>query len=168
MASRAINYWRSMVARMAMARSYATSTAPRMKPIAPTIDASHPDHSNFKALPIKGEFAPVMVVMGMVVVAMAIGTHTAKQQLMHSPTVYINKKKRETMPEVSDPDGVLRSADKFVNKSFFRKVAHIQENKNTLPDPTRPNPFTTYTGLEMWRALNLLELTQDTIEWTTS
>ena len=91
---------------------------------------------------MKLEFAPIYMVMGMVVVAVTIATHTAKQQLMHAPAVNINKKKRETMPEVDDPDGVISSADKFVNKSFLRKLAHIQDNNATLPDPARPNPFT--------------------------
>lgn len=91
---------------------------------------------------MKAEFAPIYMVLGMVVVAVSIGTHTAKQQLMHSPTVYLSKKRRESMPEVEDPDRVISSADKFVNKSFLRKVAHIQDNKPTLPDPVHPDPFT--------------------------
>lgn len=48
------------------------------------------------------------------------------------------------MPEVDDPDAVISSADKFVNKSFLRKVAYIQDTNSTLPDPVRPNPFTRY------------------------
>lgn len=97
--------------------------------------------SSFR-ITMKAEFTPIYVVLGLVVVAASIGTHTAKQQLMHSPTVHVSKKRRESMPEVEDPDRVISSADKFVNKSFLRKVAHIQDNKPTLPDPIRPDPFT--------------------------
>lgn len=91
---------------------------------------------------MRGEFAPIFVVLGMLMVAMTIGAHTAKQHLMHSPGVRVSKKKRESFPEVEDPDNVISSADKFVNKSFLRKVAHIQDHKHVIPDPTRPNPFT--------------------------
>ncbi|EXB96156.1 hypothetical protein L484_017004 [Morus notabilis] len=142
MALRATNYWRSMLARLGSDRPFVTSTAPKLKTFTATFDAAHSAQSNFRALAMKGEFAPIYMVMGMVVVAVTIATHTAKQQLLHSPAVNINKKKRETMPEVDDPDGVISSADKFVNKSFLRKVAHIQDHNPTLRDPVRPNPFT--------------------------
>ncbi|XP_038906484.1 uncharacterized protein LOC120092464 [Benincasa hispida] len=91
---------------------------------------------------MKGEYAPIYIVVGMVAVAVSIGTHTAKQQLLHSPVVNFSKKKRESIPEVDDPDTIINSANKFINKSFLRKVAHIQEDTKTLPDPVHPNPFT--------------------------
>ncbi|KAL6003538.1 hypothetical protein ACLOJK_023770 [Asimina triloba] len=79
-----------------------------------------------------GEMVPIAIVAGMVVVAIAIGAHTAKQQLLHSPSVHITKKKRETMPELVDPDATAVSGGKFIGKSFLRKVAQIQE-----PDPAK-------------------------------
>jgi len=91
---------------------------------------------------IKAEFAPVYIVGGMVCVAVAIGSHTAFQQLVRCPTVHVNKNRRETLPEVSDPDRTINSATKFIDGSFLRKVSHIQENKATLNDPVHPNPFT--------------------------
>ncbi|KAA8532273.1 hypothetical protein F0562_032306 [Nyssa sinensis] len=96
---------------------------------------------------ISGEFAPVYMVLGMIMVALSIGAHTAKQQLLHSPGVRINKKKRESIPEVDDPDAVVGSADKFVNKSFLRKVAHIQDHDRVLSDPVRAEPFTRYGSI---------------------
>ncbi|KAL9327903.1 hypothetical protein ACSQ67_002906 [Phaseolus vulgaris] len=78
----------------------------------------------------------------MVCVAVAIGSHTAFQQLVRCPTVHVNKNRRETLPEVSDPDRTINSATKFIDGSFLRKVSHIQENKATLNDPVHPNPFT--------------------------
>lgn len=92
----------------------------------------------------RAEFAPIYIVMGMVVGALTMGTHTAKQQLMHSPSVQVSKKRREMIPEVEDPDHSINAADKFLNKSFLRKIAHIQEDKRTLPDPVRANPYTRY------------------------
>ncbi|GMY23194.1 Ribosome biogenesis protein NEP1-like, putative [Fagus crenata] len=141
MAFRANSYWKSMLTRLGGNRSFASSTTPKMKPFAPTIDAAHADRHRSK-LAMRGEFAPIFVVLGMLMVAMTIGAHTAKQHLMHSPGVRVSKKKRESFPEVEDPDNVISSADKFVNKSFLRKVAHIQDHKRVIPDPTRPNPFT--------------------------
>jgi len=91
---------------------------------------------------MKGEYAPIYIVMGMVAVVVSIATHTAKQQLLHSPMVNCSKKKRESIPEVEDPDTVITSADKFINKSFLRKVAHIQSDTKTLSDPVHPDPFT--------------------------
>ncbi|KAK9276754.1 hypothetical protein L1049_006290 [Liquidambar formosana] len=133
-------------------RSFATSTTPKMKLSAPNVDAAHTDHP--KSWAVKGEFAPVYMVMGMLLVAMSIGAHTAKQQLVHSPSVRVSKKRRKSIPEVEDPDRVVASADKFVNKSFLRKVAHIQEHHPTLPHPAAPHPFTRWWEMQMMRAVN--------------
>ncbi|KAI3431052.1 uncharacterized protein J3R85_008118 [Psidium guajava] len=141
MAYKAAGYWRSMLSRAgANHRSFATATKPKM--FATTANAAHADHSHERSSMMKGEFAPLGMVLAMVLVAATIGTHTAKQQLVHSPGVKVSKKKRETVPEVEDPDAVIRSADKFLNKSFLRKVAHIQEDARTLPDTSRANPYT--------------------------
>ena len=58
---------------------------------------------------------------------MSFGLHCAKQQLLYAPNVFVSKKKRETFPEVCDPDYVVDEADKFKTKSFFRRIAHVQE-----------------------------------------
>ncbi|XP_062160642.1 uncharacterized protein LOC133867884 [Alnus glutinosa] len=134
MAFRATSFWKSMQTRPGGSRSFASSTT------------SADNHRS--GIAMKAEFTPIYVVLGLVAVAVSIGTHTAKQQLMHSPTVHVSKKRRESMPEVEDPDRVISSADKFVNKSFLRKVAHIQDNKPTLPDPIRPDPFTSPRNAE--------------------
>ena len=129
-------------------RSFATSTPARMKSTfessASSSSAGHGSHqSKLKGL-IKAEFAPVYMVMGMVVVAIGIGVHTAKQQLLHAPSVTFNKKKRENMAEVYDPEAAFNSADKFLTKSFLRKIAHIQDDQKTIPDPQRGDAFTRY------------------------
>ncbi|KAK7308041.1 hypothetical protein VNO77_41632 [Canavalia gladiata] len=124
-------------------RSFATATTPKLRPMSSAIDATHDAHSLSRMLRNpKAELAPVYIVCGMVVMALTIGTHTAFQQLARSPTVHINKKRRETMPEVYDPDRTMNCATKFIDGSFLRKISHIQENKATLQDPLHPNPFT--------------------------
>ncbi|KAK1319260.1 hypothetical protein QJS10_CPB04g00065 [Acorus calamus] len=107
---------------------------------------------------MRGEFVPVYVVLGMIVVAVSIGAHTAKQHLVHSPGVYVSKKKRESVPEVDDPDRVADEADKFVTKSFLRKVAHIQDFdaiRAGLSDPTRADPFAHPRTVESLKSVGL-------------
>ena len=93
-------------------------------------------------LGLKFELAPLYVLFGMVGVGVTIGIHTMKQQLMHSPTVRVNKKRRVSVLEVEDPEVIINNSDKFVKKSFLRKVAQIQDRKPVLPDPTGANPYT--------------------------
>ncbi|XVE56479.1 hypothetical protein DITRI_Ditri04bG0013500 [Diplodiscus trichospermus] len=108
--------------------TYATSTPPKMKAYAPT--AADFGHAQDAKPPkkVKGEFVPVYVAIGMIVLSTTLGLHTALQQLKNSPQVRVNKKRRETLPEVEEPDRVLDEADRFMKQSFFRKVAHVQEN----------------------------------------
>ncbi|TKY71154.1 NADH-ubiquinone reductase complex 1 MLRQ subunit [Spatholobus suberectus] len=144
MAFRAAKNWRLTLAQLGGGRrSFTTPTTPKLKPMSPAIDAAgHDAHSTSRMSTLKAEFAPVYIVCGMVCVAVAIGSHTAYQQLARSPTVHVNKKRRESMPEVSDPDSTINSASKFIDGSFLRKMSHIQDNKPTLHDPVHPNPFT--------------------------
>ncbi|XP_057507919.1 uncharacterized protein LOC130790877 [Actinidia eriantha] len=151
-------YWRSMVQVSAgNSRAFASSTTPKMKLFAPTADSVHADQHHKSSAAMKGDFAPVVVVLGMIVVAVSIGAHTAKQQLFHSPAVQVSKKRRESVPEVDDPDFVVGDADKFINKSFLRKVAHIQDQPRTLPDPVRPNPYTRSREIESLKSVGALE-----------
>ncbi|KAI4367124.1 hypothetical protein MLD38_022895 [Melastoma candidum] len=131
-------YWRSMLKLsregrpcVAKPKMFATAAA-KATPV-----EGHPASTSFRA-----EFAPIYIVLGMVGVAVMMATHTAKQQLMHSPSVQVSKQRREMVHEVDNPEHSLNAADKFLNKSFLRKVAHIQEDKRTLPDPVRANPYT--------------------------
>ncbi|KAJ4720353.1 NADH-ubiquinone reductase complex 1 MLRQ subunit [Melia azedarach] len=138
MASRATGYWRSMLTRVGGSRPFATST--RLKMAQTTGNSAQASHS-YNKFSATGEFAPVYVVLGMLMIALSIGAHTAKQQIAHCPNVCVTKKKRGSISEVEEPDHVVTTADKFVNKSFLRKVAHIQDHNRTIPDPVRPDPF---------------------------
>ncbi|KZV14820.1 hypothetical protein F511_38275 [Dorcoceras hygrometricum] len=89
-----------------------------------------------------GDFAPVWMVAGMVCIAGSIGIHTATQQLRRSPSVQVTKKMRESVPEVEIPDAVLGSAEKFIDRSFLRKVAHIQDDYKDQPDSPTQSIFT--------------------------
>ncbi|XP_050374381.1 uncharacterized protein LOC126791925 [Argentina anserina] len=88
------------------------------------------------------DHVPIYAVGAFVALVVGFAIHSAKQQLVHAPAVSLRKSKRESLPEVDDPDAVIGSADKFINKSFFRKVAHVQDDRNAVHDPSRPNPFT--------------------------
>ncbi|KAK7852396.1 hypothetical protein CFP56_039127, partial [Quercus suber] len=121
------SYWKSMLIRQPGGnRSFATSTAPKF---APTVDAAHADNSLISRVGLKFELAPLYVLLGMVGVGVTIGIHTMKQELMHSPTVRVNKKRRVSLPEVEDPEVIIKNSDNFLQKSFLRKVAHIRDRK---------------------------------------
>lgn len=126
--------------------TYATSTTPKTKAYAPTADyGQFQDHHQGKSkLAVKGDFVPVYVAIGLIFLSVGLGLHTAKQQLFHSPTVRVSKKTRETLPEVVDPDKVVDESEKFLKKSFFRKVAHVQEFDNgdhPMRDPIRKDAY---------------------------
>ncbi|CAH9092156.1 unnamed protein product [Cuscuta epithymum] len=93
------------------------------------------------ALPPSGEFFPVYVAVRMIALAAGFGIHTARHQLSRSPNVHLKKSRRETVPEVVEPDRVVDDAHNFIKKSFFRKVAHVQHHfdaaQQTIPDPIR-------------------------------
>ncbi|GLT86797.1 hypothetical protein SLE2022_049150 [Rubroshorea leprosula] len=133
MAFHAARYWRSMQASLARKRSV-SSTTPRTKLFSSTNDAHH-QSKHSKA----GEMAPIWVLWGFVFLAVAVGVHTAKQHLVHSPMVSITKKRRESIWEVDNPDHVIGNVEKFENKSLLRKLAHIQDEKYAQSDSTLPN-----------------------------
>ncbi|KAI7979660.1 hypothetical protein LOK49_Contig281G00003 [Camellia lanceoleosa] len=155
------HYWRSILVANGTggARSFASSTTPKMKHFNPTADSVHshqpPPKSRMAAL--KGDFVPIAVVFGLVAVALAIGVHTAKQQLFHSPAVQISKKRRESIQEVEDPDYVMVDSNKFLNKSFLRKVAHIQDHDPTRTNPARPNIYTRSKEVESLKSVGAKE-----------
>ncbi|KAI3992333.1 hypothetical protein MKX01_030054 [Papaver californicum] len=135
MAARASTYWRTMLKRIEGNRMFVTSTIPKSKPAVAAVPhhAQHVQtntHSNKPrgaASPMIGDYIPIYGLMGMVVLALTFGAHTAKQELAYSPSVQVSKKKRETLPELENPDYVIGETDKFIGKSFFRKVSHIQD-----------------------------------------
>ncbi|CAN1200186.1 hypothetical protein LINPERPRIM_LOCUS44197 [Linum perenne] len=76
---------------------------------------------------LTGEYAPVYIVMGFVSVAVGIGIHSLKQQLLHSPGVSLKKTRRGSMSEADDPNLATANAHNFLNKSFLRKIARLQD-----------------------------------------
>ncbi|KAJ1275722.1 hypothetical protein BS78_05G157700 [Paspalum vaginatum] len=87
------------------------------------------EHAGGKAKLPRGEFVPVYVSLGLIALSVALGLSTARQQLAHAPNVRVDKKKRETVPEVAAPDVALGEAERFVGGSLFRKVAHVQDDR---------------------------------------
>ncbi|MED6182308.1 hypothetical protein PIB30_027418 [Stylosanthes scabra] len=105
-----------------------------------TLTSSHGSGNNGGRWSLKFDLIPIPMYClgGVMALTLTFACHTGFQQLVRSPTVHVNKHRRETMPEVSDPDRTLNCAVKFFNGSFSRKVALIQYNKTT-----RLIPFTT-------------------------
>lgn len=75
--------------------------------------------------------------------SMTLGAYTAKQQLLYAPNVFVSKKKRETIPEVVEPDYVVDEATKYFTKSLFRRVAHVLQfdKQEVMLDPIRGDVF---------------------------
>lgn len=117
-------------------RTYATSTIPKPQAHTQTTDSqnrqsnqSPPPPNESSPRPLKREFAPVYVAVGMITLAVALGLHTMKQQLFHSPDVRVKKTERGTVPEVEKPEKVAEKAEGYQKNSLFRKVAHVQDNE---------------------------------------
>ncbi|KAA8542039.1 hypothetical protein F0562_023191 [Nyssa sinensis] len=125
MAFRTATYWKLMLSRLRGSSTFSTSTSPKMKAYAPrTADFGHVQDT--KPRRVKGDFVPVYVVAGMIMLSTTLGLYTATHELKHAPNVHLRKSRRETLPELEDPNHVLDEADKFIKKSFFRKVAHVR------------------------------------------
>ncbi|KAK2974143.1 hypothetical protein RJ640_021434 [Escallonia rubra] len=93
------------------------------------------------ALPsrLKGDLVPVCVAVGMIVVSTSLGLYTAMHQLRRAPDVLVRKSRRKTLPEVVEPEHVVDQTKKFITKSFFRKVGHVQDTdlrNRFIPDPS--------------------------------
>ncbi|CAA7022866.1 unnamed protein product [Microthlaspi erraticum] len=133
MAFRITSQLRSAGKQIGVSRRFATSTAH---------DAAKQTYNKFS---VTGEFAPIAIIGGFVALAVVMAGHSLKQQIVHNPSVSTRKNRRGAMAEVDDPDNCVSSADKFINKSWLRKLGQIQDKSGAiLSDPTRPNPFTTY------------------------
>ncbi|XP_073128807.1 uncharacterized protein [Henckelia pumila] len=127
MAYRTAAYWKLMSNELRGRSSFATSTSPKLKAF--SIDSPHlaqPSPGFIKSKLPKGDFFPVCVALGMITLSASFAAYTALHQLGRAPNVSVRKSRRETVPEVTDPENVAEAAEKFVKQSFFRKVAHIQ------------------------------------------
>lgn len=105
--------------------AFATSTAPKMKAYAAPADYGRVSQQKGKST--KQDFVAVYVAIGMITLSTGLGLHTAWQHLRNSPEVHVKKKRRETLPEVVEPEHVAEESEKFIKNSFFRKVAHVQD-----------------------------------------
>ncbi|KAK1433989.1 hypothetical protein QVD17_10907 [Tagetes erecta] len=132
MAFRATNLVKSMMNRSTGSHTFATSTTAKIKSI-------------------KGAYAPVYISLGLILMSVSIGAFTATHQLKRSPNVSVKKSKRETLSELVEPEKVAEESDDFIKKSFFRKIAHVQDadRQEIMPDPIRgdtyakhPEPYT--------------------------
>ncbi|XP_019168760.1 PREDICTED: uncharacterized protein LOC109164684 [Ipomoea nil] len=127
MAFRSQAYLKSMINSLSGRVSmYGTSTLPNLKSYVPSAAAT--DKPLKQSLPRgkKGDLVPVYVAIAMIALSTSFGLHTAMHQLKRAPNVFVKKCRRETLPELVEPEHVAEESDQFLNKSFFRKVAHIQ------------------------------------------
>ncbi|CAH8312677.1 unnamed protein product [Eruca vesicaria subsp. sativa] len=124
-------------------RTYTTATTPKSKAYSPAAEFGGQKPAATTSNATKGDFTPVYVSIGMISLSVSFGLYTAYLHLHENPSVRVNKKTRETVPEVEDPDRVMNEADRFANRSWFRKLAHVQEfdKHDVIPDPIRKDQF---------------------------
>ena len=67
------------------------------------------------------------VALGLIGLSTSLGLYTATHELEYAPNVLLRKKRRETVPEVEDPDWAATEAELFIDHSFFRRLAHLQK-----------------------------------------
>lgn len=103
----------------------------------------HSSRAGSSKLP-RGDYVPVYVALGLIALSVTLGLSTARQQLAHAPNVRVDKKKRETVPEVAAPDRALDEAERFVGKSLFRKIAHVQDDRSLAAGVADPVAVTEY------------------------
>ncbi|KAL4584657.1 hypothetical protein LXL04_009263 [Taraxacum kok-saghyz] len=150
MAFRATSLVKSMLSRSRGTTAFSTSTSPKLKAYSPTADHGY-GHHDPKPGPVKGAYAPVYISLGLIAMSVSIGVFTATHQLKRAPNVSLKKSKRETLPELVEPEKVAEESDEFIKKSFFRKIAHVQDadRQEVMADPIRgdayamhPKPYT--------------------------
>lgn len=151
--NRAVTQWRRSILLQANAQTRSLSSSSTRKFSTKTTADEHHDRNNRKAKYLTGEWAPVMVLGGFMAVVVAIAGHSLWQQMAYSPAVHLTKKKRESMPEVYNPDVVVGSADNFVNKSFLRKVGNIQEKR--FHDPSIHDAYTRSREVESLKSVGI-------------
>ncbi|XP_027192030.1 uncharacterized protein [Cicer arietinum] len=142
--------------------AYTTSTLPKMKAYATPSDYGY-IHRQQQRKPssksAKQDFVPIYVAVGMIALATMLGLHTAWQQLRNSPTVRVKKQRRETLPEVVEPEHVMEESDKFLKNSFFRKIAHVQERSypdhNQIPSPIHKDAFAYQPRVETLKSVGV-------------
>ncbi|NP_001142531.2 uncharacterized protein LOC100274774 [Zea mays] len=139
----------SMVSRAAAAaalRCHVRRPGPAFSRPASTSAATaehHAGHSRASGRLPRGDYVPVYVALGLIALSVTLGLHTARQQLAYAPNVWVDKKKRETVPEVAAPELALDEAEQFVDRSLFRKVATVQDDRSLaagVADPVAEYP----------------------------
>ncbi|KAL6653089.1 hypothetical protein ACP70R_012014 [Stipagrostis hirtigluma subsp. patula] len=78
------------------------------------------------------DYVPVYGALGAIALSVTLGLGTASHELAHAPNVRLDKKKRETVPEVAAPDLAVDEADRFLAGSLVRKVARIRGDDRAI------------------------------------
>ncbi|GLJ46235.1 hypothetical protein SUGI_0974030 [Cryptomeria japonica] len=133
MASTARAYWRNLVSRYRNSIPFFKSSQVKSKQYHHAVGQNRETLEKPQALRlVKPEFFPVYALFGLVLLQLSMGLINMKQVLMHCPSVYVDKKKRKTIPEVVEPDIVVKMSEDFYNKSWFRRLGQIVKKDSEL------------------------------------
>lgn len=134
MAWRATACWNGILSKYQKTRQISNCSQFRMQPYhGSSSSSSHGGEAISGSLRfLKLDFLPIYTIFGMTLMALLMGSLTVKQQLLHSPNVSVDKKKRKSMPEVKDPEFALQKSEDFRKSSFFRRVGQTADRETHL------------------------------------
>lgn len=101
------------------------------------------------------DYMPVSVSIGLIFLSISFGLYTARHQILHSPGVHVKKSRRETIPEVVEPETVTHESEEFLTKSFFRKIAHVQDFDIVIPNKPGKDSFSYRPKVETLKSVGV-------------
>ncbi|KAF8694256.1 hypothetical protein HU200_038394 [Digitaria exilis] len=88
------------------------------------------------------DLVPVYGAVGATALSVTLGLGTAGHELAHAPNVRLDKKKRETVPEVAAPDLAVDEAERLRRRSLFRRIARFADDRFIPAGPVAYNHHT--------------------------
>ncbi|KAH9299957.1 hypothetical protein KI387_011540, partial [Taxus chinensis] len=71
---------------------------------------------------LRGDYVPIYMTFGAMLMSTSVGIFCGMRELLTSPNVMVNKKRRKEIPEVEEPEYVLGKSEAFLNNSIFRRL----------------------------------------------
>lgn len=81
------------------------------------------------------------VMFGMVAIAFGLGSWCAYRNLVEHPETFLDKSRRESIPELEDPDGQRRWGEWFPAHSMLRKLLHRGAGRAVAEEVFYEPPF---------------------------
>ncbi|TVT97259.1 hypothetical protein EJB05_57506, partial [Eragrostis curvula] len=79
------------------------------------------------------DYVPVCGALGAIAMSATLGLGTAAHEVAHAPNVRLDKKKREAVPEFAAPELAVDEAERYLNRSLFRRAARVVQGEGLAP-----------------------------------